>query len=172
MGIAENVLNKPAEKSNAAFLIKILKNGCDILNDIWEQDIEKVKTAHATCEDMCTSLTEWGTLLEDNKNRLAARLVELMGEKKKLMVLFEEFMNADIANDALIEKQELRIETLETRAETLEDRIAQEEIAYSKLNTNLSNAKARKTAYIVGGCAVPIFGFVSWLSGGYKRREK
>merc|ERR1711860_272331 len=39
-------------------------------------------------------------------------------------------------------------------------------------NTNLSNAKARKTAYIVGGCAVPTFGFVSWLSGGYKRREK
>ena len=95
-----------------------------------------------------------------------------MGEKKKLMVLFEEFMNADIANDALIDKQELRIETLETRAETLEDRIAEEEIAYSKLNTNLSNAKATRDGFIVGGCACPIFGFCSWLSGGYKRREK
>ena len=56
MGIAENVLNKPAEKSNAAFLINIVKNGCDILNDIWDQDIEKVATASATCNDMCGSL--------------------------------------------------------------------------------------------------------------------
>ena len=70
MGIAENILNKPVEKSNAAFLIKILKDGCDIVNDVWEQEIEKIKSAHATCEDMCASLTEWGKLLEDHKNQL------------------------------------------------------------------------------------------------------
>ena len=70
MGIAEQMLNEPVEKSNAAFLIKILKNGSDIVNDVWEQDIEKIKSAHATCEDMCASLTEWGTLLEAHKNQL------------------------------------------------------------------------------------------------------
>ena len=172
MGIAENVLNKPAEKSNAAFLIKILKNGCDILNDIWEQDIEKVATASATCDEMCGSLNDWCTLLEDQKMRLAARVVELKGEKRKLMVLFDDFMKADIENDALIDKQELTIETLEKRADTLEDRIADGEIAAGKLNENLSKAKARKTAAIVGGCACPFFGLCSWLSGGYKRREK
>ena len=172
MGIRENMLNKPTEKSNAAFLIKILKNGCDILNDIWEQDIEKVATASATCDEMCGSLNEWCKLLEDHKVRLAARLVELKGEKRKLMVLFDEFKNADIENDALIDKQKLTIDYLEKRAETLEDRIADGEIAVDKLNDNLSTAKAKKAGFIAGGCACPIFGFVSWLSGGYKRREK
>lgn len=88
------------------------------------------------------------------------------------MVLFEDFKNADIENDALIEKQKLTIETLEKRAETLEDRIAEDKVAYGQLNDNLSIAKAKKTGFIVGGIACPIFGFASWLTGGYKRREK
>ena len=54
------------------------------------------------------------------------------------MVLFEDFKNADIENDALIEKQKLTIETLEKRAETLEDRIAEDKVAYGQLNDNLS----------------------------------
>ena len=70
MGITENMLNKPVEKSNAAFLIKILKDGINIVNDVWEQDVEKIKSAHVTCEDMCASLIEWGTILEDHKNQL------------------------------------------------------------------------------------------------------
>ena len=54
-GHAENMLNKPVENSNAAFLIKILKDGCDIVNDVWEQDIEKIKVTIMCCNDELSS---------------------------------------------------------------------------------------------------------------------
>ena len=173
MGIAENMLNKPVERSNAAFLIKIVKNGSDIVNDVWEQDIEKIKSAHATCEDMCASLIEWGKLLEDHKNQLQARKEELVMEKRRLVVLFEDFMKQDIENDVVIDQTEIEIESLEKRAKSLEDRIANDEYAYSKANQHLSQAKARRTATQVRHTVVfPPFGLVMWLSGGYKNLDR
>ena len=63
MGIAESMLNKPVENSNAAFLIKILKNGCDIVNDVWEQDIEKIKVTIMCCNDELSSTMSWDDCL-------------------------------------------------------------------------------------------------------------
>ena len=172
MGIAENMLNKPVEKSNAAFLIKILKDGCDIVTDVWEQDIEKIKSAHATCEDMCASLIEWGSLLEDHKNKLQARKEELVMEKRRLVVLFKDFMKQDNENDVVINRQNIYIESLDKRAKSLEDRIASNEYDYSKANQHLSQAKAKRDGFTAGGFAVPLFGLITWVSGGYKKLDR
>ena len=172
MGIAENMLNKPVEKSNAAFLIKILKDGCDIVTDVWEQDIEKIKSAHATCEDMCASLIEWGSLLEDHKNKLEARKEELVMEKRRLDVLFEDFMKQDNENNVVKYNKKIYIESLEKKAKSLEDRIANNKYDYSKANQHLSQVKAKRDGFRVGGGAVPIFGLCMWVSGGYKKLDR
>ena len=172
MGIAENVLNKPFDNSNAAFLIKVLKLGVSIVTDIWEQDVEKVKSAHVTCQEMVSSLGQWGDILEDHKEKLQARMVELLNEKHKLVTIFDDLMKADIQNDLVIEQQELQIDYYEKQAKQLEKRIEGQEYQYEKHRKKLRQSKAKRDGFIAAGCAIPIFGFCSWLSGGYKRRKQ
>ena len=64
-------------------------------------------------------------------------------EKRKLVVLFEDFMKQDIKNDVVIDKQQIYIEKLEIRAKSLEDRIASNEYAYSRANRHLSQSKGQ-----------------------------
>ena len=72
-----------------------------------------------------------------------ARKEELVMEKRKLVVLFEDFMKRDIKNDVVIDKQQIYIKSLEERAKSLEDRIASNEYAYSEANQHLSQAKGQ-----------------------------
>ena len=72
-----------------------------------------------------------------------ARKEELVIEKRKLVVLFEDFMKRDIKNDVVIDKQQIYIKSLEERAKSLEDRIASNEYAYSEANQHLSQAKGQ-----------------------------
>ena len=72
-----------------------------------------------------------------------ARKEELVIEKLKLVVLFEDFMKRDIKNDVVIDKQQIYIKSLEERAKSLEDRIASNEYAYSEANQHLSQAKGQ-----------------------------
>jgi hypothetical protein len=64
-------------------------------------------------------------------------------EKRKLVVLFEDFMKQDIENDVVIDRQEIYIESLEKRAKSLGDQIASNEYAYSKANQYLSQMKGQ-----------------------------
>ena len=64
-------------------------------------------------------------------------------EKRKLVVLFEDFMKRDIKNDVVIDKQQIYIKSLGERAKSLEDRIASNEYAYSEANQHLSQAKGQ-----------------------------
>ena len=72
-----------------------------------------------------------------------ARKEELVIEKRKLVVLFEDFMKQNIENDVVIDKQQIYIKSLGERAKSLEDRIVSNQYAYSEANQHLSQAKGQ-----------------------------
>ena len=72
-----------------------------------------------------------------------ARKEELVMEKRRLVVLFEDFMKQDIRNDVVIDRKQNYIESLENRAKSLEDRIAHNEYVYRRANQYLSQTSCQ-----------------------------